>query len=420
MSRYQQKEKMMVRLMRRALIPALVSVLLLSACGGRGSTTTAGGGSGSDPGITDTSIKIAASFPFTGPAASYAVIPDAMKAYFQTVNAAGGINGRKIDFQTADDGYDATKTVQATRKFVEQDNVFAIAGLLGTGPNLAVMDYLNGKKVPQLFITTGADKFSNNLQKNPWTINFPPAYSIEGAVYGKYLVQTKPNAKVAILAQSDDLGADLTAAFEKSISGSGVKVVAKETYAATDASVASQAGKLAASGADTLALFTTPKAALQALTTAKQRRWNPLKILNTSSASIPAVLKPYGLADSKGIVAAAYYKDPSDPEFADDQGVKDYLAAMKQYAPKDAPVDSSALIGYNEATAIVAAIKGMKAPTRAALMDSARSLDVELPMLLPGIKVQTTPTDGRAIKALQIQTFDGSRFVRQGQPIVAE
>jgi branched-chain amino acid transport system substrate-binding protein len=418
MSRYQQEEKKMVRRVRRVWVPALVGALVLSACGGRGDTTASG--SNSDPGITGNSIKIAASFPFTGPAASYGVIPDAMKAYFDSVNAAGGVNGRKIDFQTADDGYDATRTVQAVRKFVEQDQVFAIGGLLGTGPNLAVMDYLNQKKVPQLFVTTGANAFSNDLRKNPWTINFPPAYSIEGAVYGKYLGQAKPGAKVAILYQADDLGTDLTTAFEKSISGSGVKVVDKEKYALTDASVAAQATKLAASGADTLVLFTTPKAALQALTVAKQKRWNPLKVINTSSASIPAVLKPYGLADAKGVVAAAYFKDPSDPAFADDQGVKDYLAAMKQYAPKDDPDDSVALIGYNEAGAIVAAIKGMKQPTRAALMESARNLDVDLPMLLPGIKVQSTPTDGRAIKALQIQIFDGSRFVRQGEPIVAE
>jgi branched-chain amino acid transport system substrate-binding protein len=407
----------MIRSMRRAAVPVLLSALVLAACGGRGSDSSDGGAK-SDPGITKTSIKLGASFPFTGPAsAAYSVIPDAMKAYFESVNAAGGVNGRKIDFETVDDSYDATKTVQATRKFVEQDKVFAMAGLLGTGPNLAVMDYLNTKKVPQLFITTGANAFSADIKKNPWTINFPPAYATEGAVYGKYLRQAKPKAKVAILYQADDLGTDLTTAFEGAIKGSGIKVVNKQSYALTDASVASQVTKLAASGADTFVLFTTPTAALQGLKTAKERGWKPLEILNTSSASIPGVLQPYGLKDSKGIVGAAYYKDPSDPAFANDPGVKAYVADLKKYAPKLAPSNGVALIGYTEAQAIVAALKGMKEPTRAALMASARSLDTELPMLLPGIKLQTSATDGRAVEALQIQVFDGTRWVLKGAPV---
>lgn len=402
---------------RRAVpVAVAIAALALSGCGGRDGDADASGAAAS-PGITETSVKLGGSFPFSGAGASYIALPNAMKAHFAAVNDAGGVNGRKIEFLTEDDAYDPTKAVQATRKLVEQSEVFAIFGSNGSTTNLATMPYLNRKQVPQALVTTGAPAFSDDIEKNPWTINFPPDYGTEGKVYAEYIKAEKPQAKIAVLYQNDDLGKQLLNGLEVALEGSDAKVAAKESFELTDASVATQTTKLARSRADVFVFFTTPKAAAQALATADKLGWKPLRILNTSSASVDAVLKPFGLGKARGIIGATYLKDPTDPQFADDPGVKEYLAAMKAHAPRDNPNDLIAEIGYANAQTMVAALEQMKEPTRESLMASLRSLDVAPSLLLPGIRVQTSATDGRAIQALQIQEFDGKRWVLQGEPI---
>jgi branched-chain amino acid transport system substrate-binding protein len=403
------------------LIACVVAAsLLLAACGRGGDDGgQASGGSGSDPGITDKEIKLGGSYPFSGPASAYRLIADGAKAQFAFVNARGGVQGRQIKFETLDDGYEPPKAVQNARRLIEQDKVFALFNTLGTPNNLAIWDYTNERKVPQVYVATGASAFGADVKKHPFTTGWQPNYVTEAKVYADYLKDEKPNAKVAVLYQNDGFGKDLLGGFEEGIKGSGVKVVAKESYEVTDPTVASQVKTLAASGADTFLNITTPKFAAQAIAAIAKSDWKPLHILNNVSASKTLVLTPVGLENAKGIISTQYFKDPEDPQWANDPAMTEYKDGLKKYNPKLDPNEPFHAYGWAAAQTMVKALEGMKEPTRAALMDSVRNMNTEIPMLLPEIKVETTPEDGFPLEAMQIVRFDGKNWQLEGDVVDA-
>jgi branched-chain amino acid transport system substrate-binding protein len=394
--------------------------MLLAAACGRDDDGGGGGGAAAEPGITDTSIKIGSSYPFSGPASAYSSIPKALTGYFKKVNEAGGVNGRKIEFITYDDGYEPQRALTNARKLVEQDKVFALFNPLGTANNLAVRDYLNQHKVPQLFVATGATIFGSDQAKYPFTTGFQPTYRTEAKVYAQYLKQEKPTAKVAVLYQNDGFGKDLLGAFTEGVKGSGVTVVAQESYEATDPTVAPQVKKLAGSGADVFLDITTPKAGAQAIAAVAQSGWKPLHILNNVSASKAQVIKPVGYQYAQGIVSSAYFKIPEDPQWANDEAMKAFRADIAKYAPDANPLDTYSVYGWLVGGTLVEALKKMTAPTRQALMDAARHLDVAPDLLLPGITVKTNgESDPYPIEAMQMIRFEGEDFKLVGDVIQA-
>src|SRR4051794_6755549 len=400
----------------------LIAALALVPAGcGRDSESGGGGGSGnSDPGITTTSIKLGGSYPFSGPASAYGTIGEGAKAYFKYLNAKGGVNGRTIQFITLDDAYEPPKALQNARRLVQEEKVFAMFNTLGTPNNLAIWDFLNQQKVPQLYVATGASDWGKDLKAHPYTIGWQPNYVTEAKVYADYLKKTKPNARVAVLYQNDGFGKDLLGGFVQGISGSGIKVVTKETYNVTDPTVAPQVGRLARSGADTFLSITTPKPAAQGIAAVAKSGWKPLQILNNVGADKNLVLKPVGLQNAKGAISTAYFKDPQDPRWADDPAVKEYRDALKKYSPKSDPEDAFNMYGWTVATTMAKALEQMKKPTRTALMDAVRNMSLEQGTLLPGEKVETTPDDGYPLEAMQIIKFDGANWQLQGNLIEAK
>ncbi|WP_443055976.1 ABC transporter substrate-binding protein [Streptomyces sp. IBSBF 3136] len=317
----------------RAAAAATAALLTMTACSsrrGQDDTDTAAGGAckgQQTTGITDRTITLGGIYPLSGPASAYGTISKGVAAYFRHVNDKGGIDGRKVRFIVRDDGYQPPKAVEEARRLVEQEKVFAVFQTLGTPSTAAVWDYLNQQKVPQPFVATGASVWGTD-DKHPWTIGWQPNYVAEARVYAKYLKDTRPKAKVAVLYQNDDFGKDLLGGFEKAVAGSGVKVVAAESYEVTDPSVSAQMASLARSGADVLLDVTTPKFGSQALAAdARNTRWNPLHIVN-NVASSAAVLKPVGFKNVQGVVSATYFKDPADPQWANDPDVKTYKEAL--------------------------------------------------------------------------------------------
>jgi branched-chain amino acid transport system substrate-binding protein len=399
---------------------AVALALAPAACGRSDSGSGGSGSAQSDPGITKTTIKLGGSYPFSGPASAYGTIGAGAKAYFAYLNAKGGVNGRKIDFIALDDGYEPPRALQNARRLVQQDKVFAMFNTLGTPNNLAIWDFLNQQKVPQLYVATGASNWGKDIKGHPYTIGWQPNYVTEGKVYANYLKTAKPSAKVAILYQNDAYGKDLLGGFEQGISGTGVKVVAKVTYNVTDPTVAPQVGRLARSGADTFLSITTPKPAAQAIATVAKSGWKPLQILNNVGADKNLVLKPVGLQNAKGAISTAYFKDPQTAQWANDPAVKEYRDALKKYSPKSDPEDAFNMYGWTVATTMAKALEQMKKPTRAALMDAVRNMDLEQGTLLPGEKVQTSPTDGYPLEAMQIIKFDGQNWQLQGHLIQAK
>ncbi|HEX8862065.1 MAG TPA: ABC transporter substrate-binding protein [Actinomycetes bacterium] len=401
-------------------MPALLAILaLLATACGRGSSGGSGGSgsNGSDPGITANSIKLGGSYPFSGPASAYGTIGVSAKAYFDWLNAKGGVNGRKIEFTTLDDGYEPARALQNAKQLVEQNKVFALFNTLGTANNLAIWDYTNQQKVPQVFVATGASAWGADPSKHPWTIGWQPDYVSEARVYAEYLKKNKPNAKVAALYQNDAFGKDLLNGFKSAVQGSGVSVTAAESYEVTDPTVDSQVSKLATSKADVFLDITTPKFGAQAIHRLTEVNWKPLHILNNVAASKTLVLKPAGLAASKGIVSVSYFKDPEDPRWASDSAMMEYKAGLKQYAPKADPNEPFNVYGWAAANTMAEALKQMKSPTRQALMDTIRNMKLNIPLLLPGVSVQTSPTDGYPIQDMQIMQFDGQHWQLQGNVI---
>jgi branched-chain amino acid transport system substrate-binding protein len=373
-----------------------------------------------DAGATDTEIKVGQTVPFSGPASAYATVGKAQAAYMKMINDQGGVNGRKINLIQYDDAYSPPKTVEQVRKLVEGDEVLLTFQIIGTAPNAAVLKYLNGKKVPQLFAATGAAKFTD--PKNfPWTMGFNPSYFVEGRIYGQYILKEHPDAKIGVLYQNDDLGKDYLNGLKAGLGDRAAKMVVTEvSYELTEPTIDSQVLKIKDSGADLFFSATTPKQAAQAIKKIAELGWHPLQIVDINANSVGAVLKPAGLDASKGIISVGYVKDPSEPA-KDDPGMQRYLAFMQKYFPDGDKGSSLNVYGYITAQLLVQVLKQCGDDlTRADVMKQAADLkNVELDLLLPGITVSTTPTDYRVNKQLQMVQFDGEHWQQFG-PIVTD
>ena len=372
-----------------------------------------------DTGASDKEIKIGNINPYSGPASAYGTIGKTIAAYFKMVNDHGGINGRKIEFISYDDGYSPPKTVEMARKLVEQDQVLFIFQSLGTPPNSAIHKYMNAKKVPQLFVATGATKW-NDPKDFPWTMGWQPNYQTESHIYAKYILANKPAAKIGILYQNDDYGKDYLKGFKDGLGAKASSMIVKEvSYETSDPTVDSQVVQLQASGADTFFNITTPKFAAQAIRKAYDTGWKPTQYLNNVSASIGAVLKPAGFEKCVGIISTAYYKDASDPQWKNDPAVKEWEAFMAKYYPEGNLADGSNQYGYAVAQTMVQVLKQAGDNlTRANIMKQAASLHNYRPeMLLPGIRINTSATDFAPIESEQLIKFDGKEWVRFG-PII--
>ena len=373
-----------------------------------------------DPGASDTEIKIGNTNPYSGPASAYGTIGRTIAAYFNKINAEGGVNGRKITFITYDDGYSPPKTVEQARKLVESDEVLLILQSLGTAPNSAIERYMNSKRVPQLFIATGATKFGD--PKNfPWTMGFLPTYQGEGHVYARYLIEHHPNGKIGVLYQNDDYGKDFLQGMRDGLGGK-IPIVSEQAYETSDPTVTSQIITLQNSGADIFFDVTTPKFAAQAITKVAEVGWKPIHVLNSVSNSVGSVLKPAGLENGKGILTAAFLKDPTDPTWKNDPGFLDWSAFMDKYFPDGDRASSFTAEGYTAAQAMVQVLRqcGDDLRRENVMRQAANLRDLDLPMLLPGIKINTGPNDYFPIKQMQMERFNGTTFELFGPVISGE
>jgi branched-chain amino acid transport system substrate-binding protein len=364
-----------------------------------------------DPGASDKEILIGGISPYSGPASAYGAIGKAISAYFDKVNAEGGVNGRRIKFISVDDGYNPAKTVEQARKLVEQEEVLLLFQTLGTPPNSAIHKYMNDRKVPQLFVATGATKWGD--PKNfPWTMGWQPNYQSEARNYAAHILDTKPNAKIAVLYQNDDYGKDYLKGFEDGLGDKAkTMIVAKATYEVTDPTVDSQIVSLKASGADTFFNITTPKFAAQAIKKAGEIGWKPTHYLNSVSNATGTVMLPAGVENSTGIISAFYIKDPTDPQFQKGKEWDDFVAFMKKYHPTGAMNDNFNVYGYTVGQTMVEVLK--KAGdnlTRENIMKQAANLDMTLPMLLPGVNIKTGPDDFFPIEREQLAKFNGKSW----------
>ena len=400
------------RLIWLAVLAAVA--LALAACG---RDDEEGGG---DPGIDDESIKLGGSYPFSGPASAYRSIAVGARAHFKSVNAEGGVDGRKIEFITLDDAYEPPRAVQNARRLIQQEEVFALFNTLGTPNNAAIWDFVNEQEVPHLYVATGASLWGADIESHPWTTGWQPDYVTESQVYADYLEKEKPQAKVAVLYQNDAFGEDLLNCFKDAIDGTDIEIVAEESYEVTDPTVSSQMSKLASSDADTFLNITTPKFSAQAIAAQAKLGWKVLHILNNVGASKKLVLEPVGLENAQGIVSTSYFMDPEDPQWADDPAMVEYKEAMERFEPRADPEDPFHVYGWAVANTMVRALEGMEEPTREALMDSVRNMDEEIPILLPGIEVKMDGSnDTYPIEAMQIMRFEGENWKLQGDVIQA-
>jgi branched-chain amino acid transport system substrate-binding protein len=371
------------------------------------------------PGVSDTEIKIGNTMPYSGPASAYGAIGKAETAYFNMINEQGGINGRKINFVTRDDGYSPPKTVEVVRKLVEEDQVLFIFNPLGTPPNTAIQGYLNDNKVPQLFVATGADKW-NDPKHFPWTMGYQPSYRIEARIYGHYILKNLPNAKIAVLYQNDDFGKDYLIGLREGLGDKADKlIIATQTYETTDPTVDSQLVSLQGSGADVLLTAAIPKFAAQAIRKVYDIGWKPTHFMTNVSSSVGAVFRPAGPEKGIGIISAAYGKDPTDPQWQDAPDFKEWLAWMKKYNPSASVADANNVYGYGVAYLLVQVLKACGDNlTRENVMKQAASLhSLTGPMALPGITISTSPTDYAPIKQMQLEKFDGNTWQLFGEVI---
>ena len=365
-----------------------------------------------DIGATDTEIKIGNIVPYSGPASAYGVIGSTEAAYFKKINAEGGINGRKINFISYDDGYSPPKTVEQARKLVESDEVLLIFNPLGTPPNSAIQKYMNAKKVPQLFVATGATKW-NDPKEFPWTMGWQPNYQSESRIYAKYLLKEKPNAKIAVLYQNDDYGKDYLKGLKDGLGAKGATmIVAEESYETTEPSIDNHIVKLKSTGADVFFNVTTPKFAAQAIKKMSEIEWKPLHLLNNVSSSIGSVMKPAGFEASQNIISSSYLKDTSDPQWKNDPGMKEFDEFLTKYFPEGNRIDASVMYAYTVAQGLVHVLKACGDNlTRENVMKQAASIrDLELGGLLPGIKVNTSASDFAPISQLQLERFKGEKW----------
>jgi ABC-type branched-subunit amino acid transport system substrate-binding protein len=398
----------------RRLAALLTAIILLAANEGRALAQNK-----FDAGATDTEIKIGNIMPYSGPASAYGVIGRTEAAYFKKINEDGGINGRKINFISYDDAYSPPKTVEQARKLVESDEVLFIFSPLGTPSNSAIQRYLNDKKVPQLFVASGATKW-NDPKNFPWTMGFQASYQSEARVYAKYILQEKPDAKIAVLYQNDDLGKDYLKGLKDGLGTKAASmIVAEESYETAEPTVDTHIVKLRSSGADVFFDVATPKFAAQAIRKVAEVGWKPLHLLVNVSASIGAVMKPAGFENSQGIISATSLKGATDPQWADDQGMKDLLSFLKKYFPDANPADGFVAFGYAISQTMVQVLRQCGDDlTRRNVMQQAASLkNFRSEILLPGITIDTSPTDFAPISQFNLMRFEGDRFKRFGEVI---
>ena len=371
--------------------------------------------------LAQKTIKIGNTNPYSGPASAYGTIGKTIGAYWKMVNDKGGINGRQIEWISYDDGYSPPKTVEMARRLVEQDQVLLVFQPLGTPPNSAIHKYMNAKKVPHLFVATGATKW-NDPKHYPWTMGWQPNYQTEGRIYAEHILKNNPNAKIGILYQNDDYGKDYLKGFRDGLGAKASSMIVKEvSYEVADPTVDSQMVQLQASGADTFFNIATPKFAAQAIRKAYDSGWKPTQYVNNVSASVGSVLKPAGLEKAVGVISTQYTKDPTDPQWANDPAIKEWKAFMAKYYPEGNLADGSNMYGYAVAQTMEQVLKQAGNDlSRANIMKQAANLkDFRTELLLPGIRINTSPTDFAPIESEQLIRFDGEKYIRFG-PILGK
>ncbi|PAY06295.1 MULTISPECIES: ABC transporter substrate-binding protein [Bradyrhizobium] len=364
------------------------------------------------PGVTDSEIKIGTTTPYSGPASAYSAGAISITAYFAMINDQGGVNGRKINFISLDDAYSPPKTVEQIRRLIESDEVLFLVNPVGTAPNMAVVKYINQKQVPHLFVGSGATIF-NDPEHYPWTMSWTPHYASEGEIYARYILSTLPDARIGILAQNDDLGRDYILGFKRGLGDKAASmIVSQQAYNTSDPTVDSQIVSLRAAGANVLFIAAVPKFAAQAIRKAYDIDWHPQEFLSSIGSSIAGAIRPAGFEAAKGVISAAYQKDPADPQWKDDPAMQAWNAWMDKYNPHVDKSDYYAPYGYNIGYAVVQILKQCGNDlTRENVMKQASHLDMELPLLLPGIRLRTSPTDLRPIKQMRLVRFNGQRYV---------
>jgi branched-chain amino acid transport system substrate-binding protein len=375
-----------------------------------------------DAGATDTEIKIGNIMPYSGPASAYGQIGRTEAAYFKKINDAGGINGRKINFISYDDAYSPPKAVEQARKLVESDEVLLVFNSLGTPSNSAIQKYMNSKKVPQLFVATGATTW-NDPKNYPWTMGWQPNYQSETQIYAKYLLKNKPDAKIAVLYQNDDYGKDYLKGLKDGLGSKAASmIVAEESFETSEPTIDSHIVKLKSTNADVFVDIATPKFAAQAIKKVAEIGWKPLHFLNNVSASVGSVIKPAGFENAQGIISAAYLKDASDKQWDNDAGMKEFYAFMTKDFPEGDKLAGETVVGYGVAQTLVQVLKQCGDNlTRENVMKQAASLkDFRTEVLLPGIKVNTSPSDFAPISQLQLMKFNGEKWDLFGEVISAD
>jgi ABC-type branched-subunit amino acid transport system substrate-binding protein len=385
-------------------------------------TSTASAQKKYDTGATDTEIKIGNIMPYSGPASAYGIIGRTEAAYFKKINDEGGINGRKINFVSYDDAYSPPKAVEQARKLVESDEVLLVFNSLGTPSNSAIQKYMNSKKVPQLFVATGATKW-NDPQNFPWTMGWQPSYQSETQIYAKWLLKNKPDAKIAVLFQNDDYGKDYLKGLRDGLGAKAASmIVMEESYETSEPTIDSHIVKLKSTGADVFMNITTPKFAAQAIKKVAEVGWKPLHFLNNVSASVGSVMKPAGFENGQDIISADYLKDVSDTEWNNDPGMKEFLVFMGKYFPEGDKLDKGTIVGYAVAQTLVQVLKQCGDDlTRENIMKQAASLkNFRTEALLPGIQINTGPNDFAPISQLQLEKFKGERWELFGDVISAD
>ncbi|QUS41489.1 branched-chain amino acid ABC transporter substrate-binding protein [Tardiphaga alba] len=400
---------MLARSLRLAATSAALTLLL--------STTGAFAQKKYDTGATDTEIKIGNIIPYSGPASAYGVIGKTEAAYFNMVNANGGVNGRKINFISYDDAYSPPKAVEQVRKLVESDEVLVVFNPLGTPSNTAIQKYLNGKKVPQLFVATGATKW-NDPKNFPWTIGWQPSYQSEAVIYAKYLLKEKPNAKIGIIYQNDDFGKDYLKGFRDGLGAKAASMITVEdSYEVAEPTMDTHVVKVKSANPDVLMIFASPKFAAQIIRKTGELGWKPLQIMTNVSISVGAVMQPAGFENAQGVLSASYSKDGTDQQWKDDPGIKKWSAFLDKYYPEANKADSGTIYGYGAAQTLVKVLEMCGDDlTRANVMKQAASLKDYVPdTMLPGVKINTSPTDFAPISQLQMQRFKGQAWERFGE-----
>jgi branched-chain amino acid transport system substrate-binding protein len=371
------------------------------------------------PGVTDTEIKIGQTMPYSGPASAYGVIGQSEAAYFKMINDQGGVNGRKINLISVDDGYSPPKTVEQIRKLVEQDQVAFLFNTLGTAPNSAVRDYLNDNKVPQLFVSTGASKFGD-YQHYPWTMGYNPSYQTEARIYAKHILASKPSAKIGVIYQNDDFGKDYLIGLKDVLGDKYAGMLVKEaSYETSEPTVDSQIIELQNSGADTFVIAATPKFAAQALRKAYDVGWKPVEYLTNVSISVGTVLKPAGLEKCVGAMTGEYGKEPTDPKWKDDPGLQAWRDFMNKYMPGASQTDVNIVYGYGAAMTMVQVLKqcGNDLSRERIMKEAANIKDFANPVSLPGMTFNTSPTNYNPIRQMQLARFNGTTWELFGDVI---